>query len=250
MSIFGKPSGYRWMDVYILANIVELGTDRFCDDFLNFKNDPGGRTFGQMNHAARSGCRNLAEGSERLTTSSASGIDLINVALASLCELRDDYNKWLMKHGQAPWAMADAEAQKILATRLDPADYGEDVNRGCCLHILKQLAKFDPWLKHETSLVRANALLLLLTRTLTMMHGYKNRLGEEFASQGGFKERMSEVRSEARVKSALGAEGETPKCPVCGGAMRLRKTKADNRAFWGCGDYPLCKGVVECRKKA
>jgi hypothetical protein len=66
MSIFGKPSGYRWMDVYVLANIVELGTDRFCEDFLNFKNDPGGRTFGQMNHAARSGCRNLAEGSERL----------------------------------------------------------------------------------------------------------------------------------------------------------------------------------------
>jgi len=67
MNIFGKSSGYRWMDVYILANIVELGTDRFCDDFLNLKNDPGGRTFGQMNHAARSGCRNLAEGSERLT---------------------------------------------------------------------------------------------------------------------------------------------------------------------------------------
>jgi ssDNA-binding Zn-finger/Zn-ribbon topoisomerase 1 len=77
-----------------------------------------------------------------------------------------------------------------------------------------------------------------------------NRLGEEFAAQGGFKERMSEVRSEARMKSALGAEGEAPKCPVCGGAMRLRKTKADNRAFWGCGDYPLCKGVVECRKKS
>jgi four helix bundle suffix protein len=98
--------------------------------------------------------------------------------------------------------------------------------------------------------VRANALLLLLARTLTMMHGYKNRLAEEFAAQGGFKERMSEVRSEARAKVQTGTDGGVPKCPVCGGAMRLRKTKANNKPFWGCCDYPLCKGIVECRRRS
>jgi four helix bundle protein len=92
MERFGKGSGYRWMDAYILAWVVELATDSFCDKFLDYKNDPQGKTSGQMNHAARSGCRNFAEGCERLMTSSASGMDLLNVAKGSLGELRDDYH--------------------------------------------------------------------------------------------------------------------------------------------------------------
>ena len=69
MNIFGKGAGYRWMDAYFLAWIVELATDSFCEKFLSYKNDPQGKTSAQMNHAARSGCRNLAEGCERLMTS-------------------------------------------------------------------------------------------------------------------------------------------------------------------------------------
>lgn len=88
MEIFGTGSGYRWMDAYILAWVVELGTDSFCETFLDYKNDPQGKTSAQMNHAARSGNRNFAEGCERLMTSTASGMDLLNVAKASLGEAR------------------------------------------------------------------------------------------------------------------------------------------------------------------
>lgn len=70
--------------------------------------------------------------------SQASGIDLINVAYGSLCELRDDYNKWLMLDRQAPWSTSSTEAQLIYAIRLDPAAYTEDINHACCLHILAQ----------------------------------------------------------------------------------------------------------------
>jgi len=36
----------------------------------------------------------------------------------------------------------------------------------------------------------------------------------------------------------------TPKCPVCGMTMVKRFKKADNSPFWGCSNYPDCKGVV------
>ncbi|MDD5707031.1 MAG: hypothetical protein PHR35_13995 [Kiritimatiellae bacterium] len=74
MEMFGRGSGYRWMDAYLLAWVVELGTDSFCAKYLDYRNDPQGKTSGQMNHAARSGCRNFAEGCERLMTSTSSGL--------------------------------------------------------------------------------------------------------------------------------------------------------------------------------
>ncbi|MGC3005488.1 topoisomerase DNA-binding C4 zinc finger domain-containing protein, partial [Streptomyces sp. G35A] len=39
-----------------------------------------------------------------------------------------------------------------------------------------------------------------------------------------------------------------PPCPECGSDMRLRKTKGTkekrSKTFWGCSDYPNCKGIA------
>jgi restriction system protein len=43
MSMFGGTGGYFWLDSWLLANIVQLGTQRFCKRFLNRTNDPCGR---------------------------------------------------------------------------------------------------------------------------------------------------------------------------------------------------------------
>ncbi len=103
MDLFRNSGGYRYMDAYVLASVIELATTHFCDRFLTMKNDPGGRTYAQMTHAARSGVRNFAEGSERLMTSFSTAITLLDVARASLCELRGDFNKWLMAKWEIPW---------------------------------------------------------------------------------------------------------------------------------------------------
>jgi len=246
MELFRKSAGYRFLDAFVLGNVVELGTGHFCERFLNLQNDPGGRTYGQMTHAARSGCRNFAEGSERLMTSYSTAIELLDVARASLCELRDDYNKWLMMRGQAPWPMAGAEAQRIFSLRLDAPDYGDDINRGFCLHVLAQCRKFEPELLADDSLVRANTLLILISRTLNMLDKYIKSVGDEFVEKGGFRERMSAVRSEARVQQdGVAQPEEGPKCPKCGAPTRLRKTRKDNKPFWGCTGYPACRGVVD-----
>jgi hypothetical protein len=67
--MFGGTGGHFWPDSWILANIVQIGTQKFCQSFLNRTNDPCGRQFDQMTQAARSGCANNAEGSARRATS-------------------------------------------------------------------------------------------------------------------------------------------------------------------------------------
>jgi four helix bundle suffix protein len=246
MDLFRKSAGYRYLDAFVLANIVELGTGHFCARFLGLKDDPAGRTYAQMTHAARSGCRNFAEGSERLMTSYATAIELLDVARASLCELRDDYNKWLMIQWQAPWPMDSQDAQSIYGVRLDPPNYGREINREVCLHIMTQCRKFEQDLFSEDPLVRANTLLILISRTLNMMDKYIKSVGDEFVAQGGFRERMSTVRTKARTQQDDFPE-EGPNCPKCGAPTRLRRTRNGNRPFWGCSEYPACRGIVDCR---
>ncbi len=239
-SLFRKSAGYRYMDAYILANIIELGTEHFCVRFLNYQNDPCGKTFSQMTQAARSGSRNFAEGSERLMTSFSTALELLDVARASLCELRDDYNKWLMRHWKAPWPMKSPEAQRIFNVRLDTPKYGDDVNRECCLHVLAQFKKFEAELLADDDAVRANALLILISRTANMMKKYIEFLGTEFTADGGFRERLGAVRSEARAQQSDVPEN-APECPKCGASMQLRRTRSDNQPFWGCSEYPGCR---------
>ena len=245
MELFRKSAGYRYLDTFVLANIVELGTRHFCGKYLNLKNDPGGRTYSQMTQAGRSGCRNMAEGSERLMTSYSTALKLLDVARASLCELRDDFCEWLMLQGQAPWPRNSDSAKRVYSTRLDPPDYGDDINRGFCLHILAQYRKFEPEISSEESVIRANVLLILITRTLYTLDKYIKNVGDEFVAGGGFSERLSEVRRNARSQSNDASE-EGPACPQCGAPTRLRHARKDNRPFWGCSEYPACRGILNC----
>ena len=86
--LFKNSTGYKRLDVYILMNIIQLETLVFCRRFLSLENDPCGRQFDQMTQAARSGVKNLTEGSERQATSMQTTLKLIDVAKAALCELR------------------------------------------------------------------------------------------------------------------------------------------------------------------
>lgn len=67
--LFKNATGYKRLDAYILMNLIQLETLVFCRRFLSPANDPCGRQFDQMAQAARSGVKNLTEGSERLATS-------------------------------------------------------------------------------------------------------------------------------------------------------------------------------------
>lgn len=256
MSVFGKGAGYRWTDAYIMAWIAELGTDRFCSDFLDYRNDPQGRTAAQMNHAARSGCRNFAEGCERLRTSYSSGMDLLNVSVASLSELRDDYLKWLLRVKELPWAPEEVEAILISGSKLEPVpdDNLPYTDQRFCAHLLSQYERFTRWVECDDSMVRARALVILCNRARKLQEAYLEYIAKVFKRDGGFRERLGDARRAERVQQERlrsgcsrerqsAVEEESPRCPECGSAMNRKYRKTDNTPFWGCNEYPGCRGT-------
>jgi hypothetical protein len=72
---------------YRKSQIIYDPTVRFCDRFIGRRS----RTHDQMVQAARSGNKNIAEGSQISGTSKEGEIKLTNVARASLEELLGDY---------------------------------------------------------------------------------------------------------------------------------------------------------------
>jgi four helix bundle suffix protein len=241
MATFDPTSGYRRLDSWILASIVQFATYRFCEKFLTRKLDPTGRQYDQMTQAARSGKVNIVEGSARSATSKETEMKLTDVARASLNELVSDYEDWLLRQGLVPWHKDSEEAKEVFAVWLDKPDYQNDWVYESCVHLLKQQSKFDRWLLSDDSITVANCLIILIRRTIKMLAGQLQTQVNVFEQTGGFREKLTEIRVEARAK-----QQNAPTCPTCGKPMTLRKATTGRNAgkeFWGCTGYPECKGV-------
>lgn len=241
--MFGGTGGYFWLDSWVLANIVQLGTQRFCKKFLNRTNDPCGRQYDQMTQAARSGCANNAEGSARRATSRETEMKLTDVARSSLAELAGDYLNWLLQQEQVPWSKSAPESREIYTVRLDKPAYGDDVVHDACARILTEKQKFAKWLQSGDDVVMANCLLILIARVINMLNHQMETQGETFEQEGGFREKLTRVRVEARAQKEA-----APACPDCGHPMTRRKARTGANAgktFWGCTGYPDCKGLRE-----
>src|SRR6266699_1923037 len=79
--------GYDNLLSYHKSLIIYDATVKFCDRFIDRKS----RTHDQMVQAARSGNKNIGEGSQVSGTSKESELKLVNVARGSLEELLGDY---------------------------------------------------------------------------------------------------------------------------------------------------------------
>lgn len=241
--MFGGTGGYFWLDSWVLSNVVQLGTQQFCRQFLNRTNDPTGRQYDQMTQAARSGCANNAEGSARRATSRETEMKLTDVARSSLAELSGDYLNWLLQQGNVPWGKDTPEAREVYAIRLDKPEYGQDVVHDACMHILAQKRKFAKWLESGNDEAMANCLLILIARVINMLNHQLESQGETFEQEGGFREKLTSIRTEARAN-----QEDAPACPECGKPMTRRRAKTGKNAgkdFWGCIGYPECRGTRE-----
>lgn len=98
--------GYEKLFSYPKTQIIYDATVRFCDRFI----DPKSRTHDQMMQGARSGNKNVAEGSRISGTSKEAELKLTNVARSSLEELLGDYHDYLRQHGHKPWDKNSKEA--------------------------------------------------------------------------------------------------------------------------------------------
>ena len=238
---FDPSGGFRGLDSWVLASIIQFATFRFCKQFLTRQLDPTGRQYDQMTQAARSGKVNIVEGSARHATSKETEMKLTDVARASLAELQSDYEDWFLRNGLLPWHKDSEEAKEVFAIRLDRPNYGNDFVYDSCVHLLNQQKKFAKWLESNNAEMMANCLLILLRRTIRILMQQLEAQGNNFAKTGGFREQLTAIRNEVRCENA-------PLCEKCGKPMIKRKTvngKNAGKEFWGCTGYPECNGSMK-----
>ena len=102
------------------------------------------------------------------------------------------------------------------------------------IYLHREKKKFDPWLEHADATVVANALIVLVQRTLSLLGKQLQSQESAFVEAGGIRERMTQARVAAR-------DGEAPVCPECSKPMRRRHSQKGD--FWGCSGYPDCRGI-------
>jgi len=168
---------------------------------------------------------------------------LTDVARSSLAELSGDFLNWLLRQEKVPWGKDAPDAREVYAIRLDKPEYGQDVVHDACEHILAQKKKFAKWLESGSDEAMANCLLILIARVINMLNHQLESQGETFEQEGGFREKLTSIRTEARAK-----QEDAPACPECGRPMTRRRARAGRNAgkeFWGCTGYPECRGSRE-----
>ena len=237
--------GYQKLRSYKVAMAVYDATVVFCDRFI----DKRSRTHDQMVQAARSGVRNISEGSGASATSRKSEMKLTNTARASLSdELIRDYESFLIQHGMRVWPKDSREARAMPERRQEEGAPGlaPGPNGKVRLSGLAGLADFVAQAAPE---VAANAMLCAVHQAAYLLRRQIERQARDFLAHGGFTERLHAARVEAR---AAQEEEAAPACPKCGKAMRRRKAQQGPHAgqkFWGCSGYPECRGTREiCRE--
>lgn len=238
IQILKNSTGYKRLDVYVLMNVIQLETLVFCRRYLSCKNDdPCGRQFDQMTQAARSGVKNLTEGSERAATSARDVLTLLDVA-CHIIATRDKFR---------PWFGADGPRQPSTAletdgTRRPPTAFETDSSRRPTTAVApttldgsRRQSVGDPGVHF------ANAMLILIGRSLHMLGKLMEQQGETFRQEGGFSERLTAARVEEKRRQKEPVAEDAPCCPLCGSPMRLRY--GAKGAFWGCTAYPTCRGT-------
>ena len=127
----------------------------------------------------RSGKQNIVEGTEDGKTSTEMEMKLLNVARASVGELRQDYEDYLKSRHLSVWTPADDRFQPM-------QDFTKSHN---------VLEDYEPYFQQWSSEEMANVALTLCFQIDTMMNKYMMSLEKLFVTEGGIKERMYQART-------------------------------------------------------
>lgn len=174
--VLRNPGNYRVLYFYRKSDALYQLTVVFCKRFLPSYGD---RTVDQMVQAARSGKQNIVEGSEAGMTSTESELKLLNVARASLQELREDYSDYLRSHSLALWESNHPRSAALRQFCHDHNDY----------------ADFESMGERLDDEELANLCLTLCHQTDKLMVSYLEKLEKGFITEGGIKERMHAART-------------------------------------------------------
>lgn len=178
---FIEMSGnYRDLIFYKKTKVLYDMTFWFKNKYLSH----GDRTQDQMVQAARSGKQNIAEGVEDGLLSAEMELKLVNVARASLVELREDYEDYLMAHRLLCWDASHERYKKMV-------DY-------CYAH--NELADYQKYYEQWSEEEFCNVALTLLHQADRGICNWLKIKERVFIEGGGIREKMSLARRTAREK--------------------------------------------------
>lgn len=170
--------GNRWdsLRFYQKSDALYQLTFVFCERFLPKYGD---RTVDQMVQAARSGKQNIVEGSEDGKTSTEMELKLINVARASIGELREDYQDYINKYHLGQWKPGHPRFQPM-------QDFTKSHNAA---------KDYMPFAQRWSAEEFCNICLTLCFQCDAMINSYLRYLDKLFVTEGGIKERMYAART-------------------------------------------------------
>jgi restriction system protein len=186
--------GYRNLRSYAVAEAVYDATVVFCRRF--YAHDR--RMTDQMVQAARSGVRNISEGSGVAGTSRKSEMKLTGTSRASLSdELLRDYETFLRRNGLRLWP-GDSREALAMRKRLQ-ADRVEDLPPpppgGVRLTGLAGLADFVARADPELA---ANAMVCAVHQAAYLVRRQLEAQARDFQKHGGFTENLYRTRKRSR----------------------------------------------------
>jgi len=191
-----KHGGYRKLKSFQLAQLVYDVTVRFCNRYIDWRS----RTHDQMVQAARSGVQNIAEGSQVSGTSKKMEMKLTSVARASLEELKLDYEDFLRQRGLELWPKDDPRRQGLIDRRCSTAnEVALWVKRASGLHGQSgQSIKSMQSTLTDFPETAANAALVLIGVTVSLLDRQLAAQASSFEKEGGFTERLYQRRKSSR----------------------------------------------------
>lgn len=167
----------------VLYQMTYIFTKRFLPKY-------GDRTVDQMIQAARSGKQNIVEGSADGVTSTELELKLLNVARASIQELLEDYEDYLISHKLTKWINTHPRFDGMLLF--------------CRSHNL--LCEYEPYFDKWTDEEYCNIGISLCRMVDKMLMTYQKKKEKEFIHYGGIKERMTSARLKYRTNQTLTLE--------------------------------------------
>jgi four helix bundle suffix protein len=175
-----QPRGdYHTLLTFQKAEVVYDITFRFAHKFLA----RGDRTIDQMIQSARSGKKNILEGSKAGRASKETELKLTNVGRASLEELLDDYLDFLRARDLPRWDKDSKEALYVRELgRKAPQTY----------ELYRKFVETRP------PGVVANIAICLINQANYLIDRQLLHLEKDFLEQGGLRERMTRLRLEYR----------------------------------------------------
>jgi len=188
---FMPHGGYEKLRSYRVASLVLEGTVVFCRRFLADDR----RTLDQMVQAARSGVRNISEGSGAAATSRRAEMKLTNVARASLAdELIPDYEHFLKSRRLEVWHKDSSDALRM-RKRLQATCSSNRARDDPALGGLEDLPRFMDVADAE---VAANAMLCATHQAVYLLNRQLRAQGRAFLDGGGFTENLTAARLRQR----------------------------------------------------